>query len=477
MGNRPLVKYGTGTLTINGTTTYSGSTTVNAGTLIVTGDMTSSSGLSVQGGAVLGTGSLPATTVNTGATLTPGLPGAPGTLTVQGNLIMANGSTYSIQTAPGTVSNVSVNGTATLGGNALVTFGSGIYRAGTYSILATTNGINGAFSSLATLGSMTGVGNPHLTYSADDAFLVLDPRVALVGGETGNQSAVGNAINNALNKGAAVPAAFSTLLGLSGAPLNNALDQVSGQNTAGITQTSTQQTTSFLSLVLNPFAGAPGGNGGAIGYAREFGAGTLSPEIAAAYAAVTPKDQRPATFEHRWSVWAQGYGGYNKTSGNAIAGTADTTATAYGIVTGFDYRATPDLLVGFALGGGGTNWGLAQGLGGGRSDTFQLGLYGTKQFGAAYLAGALSYAWHNVTTDRNVTVSGADKLEAKFQAQNFAGRIESGYRFDIPVFALTPYAAFQAQNTRTPDYSETAVSGVERLCTVVHFTLIDRDPG
>ena len=306
---------------------------------------------------------------------------------------------------------------------------------------------------------MMGVGNPHLTYSADDAFLVFDPRVALVGGKSVNQSAVGNAINNALNKGAVVPAGFNTLLGLSGAPLNNALDQVSGQNSAGIAQASTQQTTSFLSLVLNPFAGAPGGNGGAIGYAREFGAGTVSPEVAAAYAAVTPRDQRPATFEHRWSVWAQGYGGYNKTSGNATAGTADITDTAYGIVTGFDYRVTPDLQLGFALGGGGTNWGLSQGLGGGRSDAFQLGFYGAKQFGAAYLAAALSYAWHNVTTDRNLTFSGADKLEAKFQAQNFAGRIETGYRFHIPLIALTPYAAFRREATRTPDYSERAVSG------------------
>ena len=92
-----------------------------------------------------------------------------------------------------------------------------------------------------------------------------------------------------------VPAAFNTLLGLSGAALNNALDQVSGQPAAGMTAGATQTTNSFLGLVLNPFAGAPGGNGGAIGYAREFGAG-VSPEAAAAYAAVTPKDLRPDTY-------------------------------------------------------------------------------------------------------------------------------------------------------------------------------------
>src|SRR6185312_16154555 len=121
-------------------------------------------------------------------------------------------------------------------------------------------GLGGStFSSVSTLGSMVGVGNPHLKYDADDAFLVLDPRVALVGGELGNQSAVGNAINHALNGGGVVPAAFNTLLGLSGPALNSALDQVSGQPAVGMTTGVAQTSNSFLGLVLNPFAGAPGG--------------------------------------------------------------------------------------------------------------------------------------------------------------------------------------------------------------------------
>ncbi|HXD46994.1 MAG TPA: autotransporter domain-containing protein [Pseudolabrys sp.] len=459
VGSRPLIKYGAGTLTIGGTASYTGATTVNDGRLIITGDISSSSGLTALGGTVFGTGVLPATTVNAGATLSPGLPGTPGTLTVRGNLVLASGSTYAVQAAPGTIGNTLVTGTATLNGNATVSFGSGVYHAGTYAVVTATSGRSGTFSSLTTQGTTTGVGNPHLTYDGFDAFLVLDPRVALVGGESGNQTALGNAINNALNAGATIPSGFQTLLNLSGPALDGALDQVSGQSNGGIVQAGSQLTTSFLSMLLNPFAGAPDGNSGALGYARAFAADTPSPQAAAAYAAVTPKDRRHDSFERRWSVWTQGYGGYNRTGGDNAAGTAETTVRAFGLVTGFDYRAASDLLVGFALGGGGTNWSLSQGLGGGRSDALQIGLYARKQFGAAYVAGALSYAWHNVTTDRNVTVSGTDQLEAKFRAQNFAGRIEAGYRFDMPVIAVTPYGAFQAQATRTPAYSETAVSG------------------
>ena len=115
VGNRPLVKYGTGTLTINGNTTYSGSTTVNAGTLIVAGDITVFEWTDRPGRygfwhwLLARNDGQHRSNANTGPSgRTRDAP------TVQGNLIMANGSTYSIQTAPRTVSNANVSGTATL---------------------------------------------------------------------------------------------------------------------------------------------------------------------------------------------------------------------------------------------------------------------------------------------------------------------------------------------------------------------------
>ena len=116
-------------------------------------------------------------------------------------------------------------------------------------------------------------------------------------------------------------------------------------------------------------------------------------------------------------------------------------------------------MLGFALAGGGTNYGLSDGLGGGRSDVFQIGLYGSKQFGPAYVSAALSYAWHGMKTDRTVTVSGTDNLTASFDAHSFGGRLESGYKFDVPFVSITPYASLQLQHFRTPSYSETASSG------------------
>ena len=126
---------------------------------------------------------------------------------------------------------------------------------------------------------------------------------------------------------------------------------------------------------------------------------------------------------------------------------------------------TPYTLVGFALAGGGTNYGLSEGLGGGRSDMFQAAVYGATQVNAAYVSAAVAYAWHRVSTDRFVTVAGIDHLTAGFSANNVGGRIEGGYRFAIPGFygwpgfGFTPYAALQVQAFRTPSYSEIAASG------------------
>jgi outer membrane autotransporter protein len=127
------------------------------------------------------------------------------------------------------------------------------------------------------------------------------------------------------------------------------------------------------------------------------------------------------------------------------------------VAGGFDYHFSPDTVAGFALAGGGTNWSLAQGLGGGRSDAFQVGVYGATRSGPWYVAGAFAFTNHWMSTDRFAAFS--DHLTADFNAQSFAGRVEGGYRFATAIGGVTPYAAIQAQSFRMPSYNETDVGG------------------
>ena len=162
---------------------------------------------------------------------------------------------------------------------------------------------------------------------------------------------------------------------------------------------------------------------------------------------------------NRWSVWGAAYGGSASTDGNAVVGSHDTTARAYGVVGGADYKVTPDTLIGFALAGGGTSFSIASALGSGSSDLFQAGVFGRQNIGAAYLSAALAYGWQDVTTNRTVTVAGADMLQARFQAETFSARFEGGYRFATPLAGITPYVAAQVISFNLPAYAEQVLAG------------------
>jgi uncharacterized protein with beta-barrel porin domain len=143
-------------------------------------------------------------------------------------------------------------------------------------------------------------------------------------------------------------------------------------------------------------------------------------------------------------------------------GTTAVTAHDTGFAAGMDYQVTPDAALGFALAGGGINWNLASGLGGGRSDEFQAGVHGTARMGPAYVSAALAFASNWFTTNR---IAIGDQLTASFVGQSYAARVEAGYRYGMPVnsatgiVGITPYAALQSQLFHTPGYSETDLTG------------------
>ena len=287
---------------------------------------------------------------------------------------------------------------------------------------------------------------------------------------------VAGALDNSVASGGTLQAGLQNLYNLTPAQLSGAMSALSGEAATDSERGAFALMNQFLGLMLDPFVdgrdcggdlgllrdplhGRPDCTGWqAIGLAPDQQA-SFPPDVALAYASVL-KAPPKQPFDQRWTAWGSSFGGSSTSNGNAVVGSNNVTARDYGFASGMDYHFSPNILAGFALAGSGTNWGLAQGLGGGQSDAFQVGIYGKSYFGPAYVAAALAFTSNWFTTNR---LALGDQLTAKFSGESFGGRLESGYRFVVPSsagrFEISPYAAVQAQSFHTPSYSETDLSG------------------
>ena len=396
---------GPGTLVLSGINTYSGGTTVLAGTLDVTGSIAKSRLTTVESGATLtGTGTIGPAQIKSGGTLLPGAAGEPGTsLSIAGNLALTSGAIYMVQVNPSNATSASVFGTATLSGATVnARYSPGSYVINQYDILHSTSLDGTTFAGLKVTNMPRGL-VASLSYSASDVFLNLTAAPSL-DGLTINERNVATALENYFNGGGALPANFQPILGLTGGAFANTLMQLDGEVATGSEVPTFQLMDEFLNLMLDPFVDGrlgPGtGYGGdpALSFAPDAQT-MLPPDVALAYAGVLKAPPAPP-FQQRWTTWAASYGGASTTAGNPAVGSSSLVAQTFGFAAGMDYHYSPDTVVGFALGGGGTNWGLAGGVGTGRSDAFQTGAYGMTRWGPAYLGGALGFANHWMTTSR-----------------------------------------------------------------------------
>ncbi|HEY5541856.1 MAG TPA: autotransporter domain-containing protein [Candidatus Binatia bacterium] len=456
-GTGQFRQIGTGTTYLSGVSTYTGATFVGAGTLVVDGSIGSSSGLTVATGAMLaGNGIVSSTTINTGGIIAPGL--SIGLLTVQGNLVFQTGSAYFAELSPSNADSIVVTGTATLAGNVQAYLQLGNYVPKSYIILSATGGLTGTFDSITTF-NLPNYFIASLAYNANDVLLNLSLALGQSPGLNRNQLAVATAIDQAFNAGGGIGGPLTALFNILPSSLPAALTQLSGEVAVGAQQAASFAMNSFLPMLLNPF------NDTRVG-AIEFGPtvgnsietwGLAPSTLALGYApSIQPESHRT---DNRLNFWASAFAGFNQVAGDTLIGSHDTAARISGFAVGVDQKISHSMMLGFALAGGGSSWSLTDGLGSGRTDFIQAGLYALTRNGPAYFSAALAYAWHQASTDRTVTITGPDRLAADFNIHGPGLRIEGGYRFATNLFDFTPYVGSQLQAIFIPSYREYATSG------------------
>ncbi|WP_421996011.1 autotransporter outer membrane beta-barrel domain-containing protein [Reyranella sp.] len=421
-----------GSIVLAGANTYTGPTTVESGaTLVVNGSIVSP--LSVFG-TLGGTGTVSGTTIAPGGILSPG--NSIGTLTVNGNLAFAPRSAYLIEVAPGAADRTNVTGSASLQGTAVATFAAGDYFSpAPQVVLSAAGGRSGTFDSLSTLGLPPGL-LASLSYTPSDVLLNL---TAVLGAGTslmGNQSAVASALNTSFNTGNSLPGALSGLFNQSGSALAGSLNTLTGEAQTGVQVAAFGYGNLFLNTVLGT---GPGG---------------ASPQ-GVQYASLAATEAAPAP--QRARGWLTGFGGYGWLGGTTGAGSSGVQTSAQGIAAGADWQFDHGLL-GVAISGGTSAWYLDGGLGAGRSNAFQAGLYGRATFDPVYVAAAAAWGQHSVSVNRPVPFL-ADNLAASYTASTWSGQLEMGHRFALGDHGITPFAAGQAQLINLPGFCETSQTG------------------
>ena len=420
-----------GYIALTGANTYTGPTLVQAGaTLLVNGSLVSP--LTVAG-TLGGSGVVGNTTIAPGGVLAPG--NSIGTLTVKGNLAFAPGSLYLIEAAPGAADRTNVSGSASIQGSAIASFASGNYTPTPQVVLSAAGGISGSFGNLVTLGLPPGL-LASLSYTPTNVQLNLTSVLGTGTSLTGNQSAVAGAINTGFNTGNSLPGTMASLFNQTGQTLASSLGTLSGEAQTGVQATVFGYGNLFLNSVL----------------AAGTGAGSVGAQHSAQYASLTATET--ASVPSRLRGWLTGFGGYGWLGGTTGTGSSGVQSTATGIAAGADLSFDQGV-VGVAVSGGTSNWFLDNSLGGGRTNSFQAGLYGRATLDPFYVAAATAWGLHNVSVQRPVPFLG-DWLNSNYTATTWSGRLEAGHRFTLQGNGVTPFVAGQSQLLTLPGICETS---------------------
>ena len=421
-GTGLLTKTGAGSLSLTGTSAFSGATGVAQGRLAVNGSLANSVVTVGDGASLGGTGTVGGLAARSGAVVAPG--NGIGTLAVAGNASFAPGSTLQVEAdATGRTDRLAVAGTATLnGGTVQVQAAAGTYDPRTaYTVLTAGGGVQGRFDGVsANFAFLT----PTLRYQpgAVDLTLTRNDIAFSSIARTRNQTGVADAIQ-AAGPG---PALYGRTVGLTTPEAHAAFGALTGDIHASMAGAQFETAFFVREAILDRLRwGATPGAAGFSDYGALPAAYTADlPGRAAPVAPVPVRVLDPRVF----GLWGQGFGSFGeaRTDGNA-AGLARQTS---GFVLGADARLETGFRLGVAGGYTATSLDSAGRLSSGTIESGFGGVYGGFERGPVALRLGAVYADQSSRLRRAVSFAGfTDSDAARYGGATVQGFGEFGYRF------------------------------------------------
>ncbi|WP_316166306.1 MULTISPECIES: autotransporter domain-containing protein [unclassified Bradyrhizobium] len=467
-GSGAVEQNGSGTLILNGHSSYTGPTLVNSGILDVTGELASSV-LVNSGARLMGSGTIGGLGVASSGVVAPG--NSIGTLNVSGNVSFASGSTYEVEAnASGVADRIVATGAASLNGNVVVLPQTGTYAfRTTYTILSAANGISGAFSGVRSNFAFL---FPSLSYDANNVFLSLTqstffPSVA----RTANQMAVATA----LQQSSPDSPLFGSVIFQTTAGAQQAFDALSGELHASARTSVVEDGYYARDAVLGrlrqtsfedrfgPFASF-GSEGPAVAY------GDLDPSSSKdlAYAdtgrRVFRADSIPslANASTSWDIawWAQGVGAWGALHGDGNA--AGMSRRLSGFFSGVDGRLGDRWRAGVAVGYTNSRTSIDVRASSADVDSAYLGVYSGFGVGAWKIRSGALLSFSTIGSARAISYPGfLEQATGRYGALSSQLFGEIGYGLNLADVLVEPFAGWSWIHLHANGFDE--VGGVAAL--------------